>query len=159
MSDDAPARRPTRVRELPLTMEVTIRRPPEEVWPYLVDWERLDRWMVEGKDFRVVSEHREGLGVEAQATIRIAGIATRDRIRVTRWEPPLVLEIAHLGWVEGTGHMELSPADGGTRLWWRETLVPPWGWVGALAMRMLAPVLRRTFRRDLDLLKRLVERN
>jgi uncharacterized protein YndB with AHSA1/START domain len=134
-----------------------IRRPAETVWPYLVDWERLDQWMREASEFRVTSEAREGVGVEAEATVRIAGISTRDRIRVTRWEPPWILEIAHLGWVTGTGYMELSPAEVGCRLFWREQLVPPWGPVGRLGMRMLRPLMRREFRRDLDELRELVE--
>ncbi|MDQ4005793.1 MAG: SRPBCC family protein [Actinomycetota bacterium] len=137
---------------------VDITRPPAEVWPYLVDWERLGRWMREARDFTVVGDRREGVGVEATATIRIAGITTRDRIRVTRWEPPSVLEIAHLGWVGGSGYQELSPTDDGSHLFWRETLQPPWGVIGRIGIRMFAPVMRRIFQRDLELLRELVQR-
>ena len=45
---------------------------PEQIWPYLVEWERLGRWMKEASDFRVVSKHREGVDVIAMATIKIA---------------------------------------------------------------------------------------
>jgi uncharacterized protein YndB with AHSA1/START domain len=143
----------------PMVFSMTehIRRPPEVVWPFLVDWERLDRWMAEARAFRVVGRRREGVGVEAKATIRIAGITTRDLVRVTRWEPPRVLEIAHLGWVRGRGFMQLSPRDGGSTLLWREELRPPWGVVGRLGMSLAFPLMRRTFRRDLRLLKALVE--
>lgn len=135
-----------------------IARPPSAVWPYLVDWEHLDRWMEEISDVRVVTGHRHGLGVEAEATVRIGGISTRDHIRVTRWEPPRVLEIAHLGWVRGSGHMELTPTGDQSVLAWRELLVAPWGPVGALGMRAFRPVLRRVFRRDIRRLRHLVER-
>lgn len=138
-------------------MGIHIARPLETVWPYLVDWERLDRWMSEGSDFRVIGSQREGVGVEAEATITIAGISTRDRIRVTRWEPPAVLEVEHLGWVRGSGYMELSPTEDGCRLFWRETLIPPLGPLGWLGMRMLSRLIRGTFRRDLEALRRLVE--
>jgi uncharacterized protein YndB with AHSA1/START domain len=138
--------------------EVTIPRPPNVVWPFLVDWERLDRWMKEARDFRVTGRQREGVGVEAEATVRIAGITTRDRIRVIRWRPPKVLELAHLGWVKGTGSMQLSPTDEGTRLRWREELTPPWGPLGWVGMWTVGPVIRRTFRRDLELLRTLVTR-
>ncbi len=138
--------------------EVDIPRPPHVVWPFLVDWERLDRWMKEARDFRVTGPQRAGVGVEAEATVRIAGITTRDRIRVTRWEPPEVLELAHLGWVNGTGTMRLSPFAEGTHLWWREELTPPWGPLGWMGMTIFGPVIRRTFRRDLQLLRTLVAR-
>ena len=136
---------------------IDIRRPAEAVWPWLVDWEGLPRWMREMRNVRVVGPQREGLGVEAEATVRIGGVTTRDRIRVTRWEPPAVLEIAHLGWVTGSGYMELSPSEQGTRLFWRETLVPPWGVLGRLGMVLIRPLMRLTFRRDLRRLRALVE--
>jgi uncharacterized protein YndB with AHSA1/START domain len=138
-------------------MNIRIARRPEAVWPFLVDWERLDQWMREARDFRVVGEQREGVGVVAETTVRIAGIATRDRIRVSRWEPPWILELQHLGWVKGTGYMELTRGDRGTELFWREDLIPPWGILGRVGMRAAAPLMRRVFRRDLRLLRELVE--
>ncbi len=144
-------------RSIHITMGVDIARPSEVVWPYLVDWENLDRWMTEGRGFRVIGGQREGVGVEAEATIRIGGITTTDRVAVTQWEPPVALEIAHLGWVSGSGYMELSPTEEGSHLFWRESLVPPWGIIGRIGLRLFRPLLRRTFRRDLRILKELVE--
>jgi hypothetical protein len=43
-------------------------------------------------------------------------------------------------------------------LFWREALVPPWGRIGRMGLALLRPLMRRTFRRDLDLLTELVER-
>lgn len=144
-------------RAITIISTVDIARPPQAVWPYLVDWEHLDRWMREARDFRVIGERREGVGVEAEATIRIAGISTRDRVRVSQWDPPVALEIEHLGWVKGIGYMELSPTDEGCHVFWREELFPPWGPLGRSGIRLVSPFMRRVFRRDLRLLKALVE--
>jgi uncharacterized membrane protein len=140
-----------------ITVEIDIDRPADAIWRHLVDWERLGRWMQEARDVRVVGEQREGVGVEATATVRIAGLTTTDRVRVTRWEPPHILEMLHLGWVKGAGYMELSPLDRGTHLFWREEMVPPWGIIGAIGLRMLTPLMRRTFARDLRLLREIAE--
>jgi uncharacterized protein YndB with AHSA1/START domain len=145
-------------RAISIINTIDINRPPEGVWPFLVDWERLGLWMKEAREFRVVGDQREGVGVEAEATIRIAGITTHDRVRVTRWEPPAVLEITHLGWVKGSGYMELSPTDEGSNMFWREELYPPMGFLGGIGLRMLGPTMRRIFQRDLRLLKSLAER-
>lgn len=142
---------------LVFSMEIELPRPPEAVWPYLVDWEGLDRWMREASGVRVIGDRREGVGVVAEARIRIAGIATRDTIRVSRWEPPAILEVEHLGWVKGSGYMELGTTEHGSHLFWRETLRPPLGLLGRLGMRLLSPVMRRIFRRDLEALRSLVE--
>ncbi len=136
---------------------VEIAAPPEAVWRRLVDWEHLDAWMREASEFQVVTSHREGVGVEARAKIRIAGITTVDTVRVSRWEPPGWFEIEHLGWVKGSGLMHCRPTPAGTWLWWRETLVPPWGLVGWVGMRFLRPAMGWVFRRDVRLLKALVE--
>ena len=141
-------------------METFINAPPEIIWDYLVDWEGLDRWMKEASNFKVNTPHREGLGVVAEATIRIGFMKTTDRIQVTRWGPPHLLGLEHLGWVKGEGIMELHPGslDGSaTRLRWKETLIPTWGAVGALGIRLWKPLMRRIFVRDLRLLKTLVE--
>jgi len=145
-------------RAVSIVSTIDIARPAEAVWPYLVDWERLDRWMREASGFKVIGGQREGVGVEAEATIRIAGIRTRDRIRVSKWDPPVALEVTHLGWVKGTGYIELGPAEVGCHVFWREELFPPWGPLGGLGLRVFAPLMRRVFQRDLDLLRSLVER-
>jgi uncharacterized membrane protein len=141
-----------------IDMSIRIDAPPEVVRGYLVDWENLDRWMIEGKGFCVTSEHREGVGVTAEATIRIAGITTTDPVEVTRWEPPETLEISHRGWVAGKGLMTCNPAPWGTFLFWQETLYPPLWIPGAIGLRLFKPIMRRTFERDLRLLKALVEK-
>jgi hypothetical protein len=115
--------------------------------------------MREASDFEVVSPHREGVGVEALATVRIGGISTRDRIRVDVWEPGRHLGIAHLGWVAGRGDLRLAPlGPHETRLDWREELVPPWGVAGAVGLLLFRPLLARVFRRDLRMLGELVRK-
>ncbi len=136
---------------------VDIDAPAEVVWTYLVDWENLGRWMLEASDFQVIGDKREGVGVEAEATINILGVKTRDRIRVSAWEPPSRLVIDHLGWVKGDGLMRLFERDGGTHIYWRETLIAPLGPLGAIGIRGFQRVMRRIFTRDLNELKRLVE--
>jgi hypothetical protein len=109
--------------------------------------------MLEASDFVVTSAHREGIGVEAEATITIAGIKTRDKVRVTGWEPPRRLAIEHLGWVSGAGEIYVVPSGPGrSHLFWREELYPPLGLLGALGLTAFKPLMRRIFVRDLDVL-------
>ena len=101
--------------------------------------------MLEASDFEVIGDQREGVGVEAKATVRIAGIKTRDTVRVSMWEPPRILVIDHLGWVQGSGEIQLQPVSEGTRMRWKETLFPPrrLGPFGRVGLRAAAPLMRR----------------
>ena len=150
----------SRRKPRPVVIEVleTMPGPPEAVWSLITDWEHQDDWMLEASDFEVIGEQREGVGVEAKATVRIGGLRTRDRIRVAMWEPPRILVIDHLGWVKGSGEVQLVPIEGGTRMRWRETLFAPrvLGPFGRFGLRLFAPLLRRTFRRDVRVLRSLV---
>jgi uncharacterized protein YndB with AHSA1/START domain len=135
----------------------TMPGPPEVVWELITDWEHQDDWMLEASDFVVTSQRRAGVGVEAEATIRIAGLTTRDRVRVVAWEPNRMLSIEHHGWVAGRGELHLTPLGASlTHLYWREVLKPPLGPLGALGLSVLKPLLWRTFERDLRVLESLV---
>lgn len=142
----------------PVTIALTaeVPAPPEVVWRLITAWERQGEWMLEARDFRVLGEQREGVGVQAEATVSIGGITTHDRIVVTEWEPPRLLGIRHLGWVSGEAELRLDPAgDSGTAVAWQERLHPPLGPLGALGLRLFRPLLRRTFARDLRVLAEL----
>lgn len=145
-----------------MTVVVDLRRtlpgPPSLVWELITDWERQDLWMLEASDIVVDSEHREGIGVTSEATVKIGPISTRDSIRVDAWEPQRHLGIEHLGWVGGRGDLWLEEAGAETDFRWREELRPPWGWLGAVGLRLYRPLLERAFRRDLDALERLVRK-
>lgn len=144
-------------RPLVLQMDRVVPGPPEVVWELVTDWEHQGDWMLEASEFRVISAHRRGEGVEVEATIKIGGIRTRDRVRVVGWEPPQRLRIAHHGWVTGYGTIRLARLeDGATLVRWTEELHPPLGPVGWLGIRIFAPLMARVFRRDIRILEGLV---
>ncbi|MGH2756521.1 MAG: SRPBCC family protein [Actinomycetota bacterium] len=141
-----------------IELTVTLPGPPDVVWELLTDWEHQGDWMLEASDFVVVSAARTGIGVEAAATVKIGGIKTRDRIRVTGWEPPKRLAIEHLGWVSGRAELHLTPGldAPATHLYWKEELRPPLGLLGALGLSAFKPLMMRVFQRDLRVLQGLV---
>ncbi|MEX2537830.1 MAG: SRPBCC family protein [Actinomycetota bacterium] len=144
------------MKPIVMALSTDLPGPSDIVWELLTDWEHQGEWMLEASDFVVVSPNRTGVGVEAEATVRIGGISTRDRIRVDVWEPERHLGIVHLGWVGGRGDLHLTPLGDSTRVDWREELHTPLGPLGAVGMRIFRPLMVRTFRRDLAVLARLV---
>ncbi|MEU7137966.1 SRPBCC family protein [Nocardia sp. NPDC046473] len=146
-----------------VTVSADISAAPQRLWDLLTDWENQGEWMREASDFEVTSPHRSGVGVTVATTVRIAGIATRDRIRVDVWDPPngsspAHLGIEHLGWVKGRGDIHLTELPNTrTHLAWTEHLHPPLGLVGTLGMRLLTPLFTHTFHQDLARLRSAAE--
>ncbi len=140
-----------------VTMSAEIQAPIGAIWSYLVDWEGLHRWMSELSALRITSTRRQGVGVEGVASVRIGGITTTDRIRVTAWDPPSRLTIVHLGWVSGSGIMVCRESAHGTVFTWTERLQPPLGALGWMGMQLLRPLIKRTFAADVRRLKALAE--
>jgi hypothetical protein len=113
--------------------------------------------MSELSALRITSTQRQGVGVEGVASVRIGGITTTDRIRVTEWDPPVRLTIVHLGWVSGSGIMVCRALARGTIFTWTERLHPPLGALGWIGMQLLRPLIKWTFAADVRRLKALAE--
>lgn len=122
-----------------------------------MDWERQADWMLDADRVRVVSSHREGVGVRLAVRTRLFGIpAFTELMEVTDWDPPARLTIRHGGPVAGEGTWTLEDVPGGTRFTWAEDvrLQIPAG--GELAARCYAPVLRLLMGRAMQGLRRYV---
>jgi len=130
----------------------------EEAWGRLLAWEDQTAWMKDADSVRVLTSHREGVGVVVAVKTRVLNVPVFiERLEVTLWEPPRRLVMAHLGLVRGVGEWALQPAGGGTRLTWTEDLglsVPVLGEIALLAYR---PLMRRLMRASLANLRSLLE--
>ncbi len=110
-----------------------------------MDWERQADWMLDADVVRVVSAHREGIGVRLAVKTRIAGLpAFTEPMEVLGWDPPRRLEIRHGSLVAGMGVWTLEPTVVGTRFTWSEDIrlaVPVAGEFAALAYRPIMRIL------------------
>lgn len=131
---------------------------PEEAWGRLLAWEDQSAWMKDADSVRVLTSHREGVGVLVAVKTRVLNVPVfTERLEVTLWEPPRRLVMAHLGIVRGVGEWALKPVAGGIRLTWTEDLglsVPVLGKIALLAYR---PLMRRLMRGSLANLRALME--
>jgi hypothetical protein len=147
----------------PLETRVEIAAPIDAVWAVLSDVTRQPEWMREMKAVRILSPGPVRAGTEAEATVRIFGIAVTDPVVVTEYVPPRRFAIRHLGRFAGGGELTLREGVGGgiggipptTVVEWREVLVPPvLPYVGSLVQW---PVLHWIFQDDLYRLRDLIE--
>ena len=117
--------------------------PIEEAWTVLMDWERQADWMLDADSVTVVSDQREGVGVQLAVRTRLFGIAAfTEPMEVVGWDPPRRLDIRHGSLVVGSGAWILDPIAGGTRFTWREEVRLAVPVLGELAAAIYRPIMR-----------------
>jgi hypothetical protein len=120
---------------------------PDEAWRALLRWEDQARWIRDAVSVRVLSPHREGLGVRIAVKSRVYQVPLfTEELEVTHWEPPHVLEMTHRSFVRGVGTWGLEPERAGARFRWSEDLALPIPFLGELALLVYRPFLRRVMR-------------
>jgi hypothetical protein len=117
---------------------------PGEAWRLLTDWERQPAWMRDAASVRLLTERRDGTGVQLAVRTRILSVPLfTERLEVVAWEPPRRLVIAHRSFVHGVGVWRVDPVPGGSLFRWVEEIslpVPLLGWIALAAYR---PFMRR----------------
>ena len=144
-------------RRIPIHTSVWIDTPRERVWNVLIDLDRQTIWMRDAIDIRLLGPGPLRLGTRLEVPTRVTLLRITDVLEVTGFDPPIRFAVRHEGPVRGEGEFMLIKDGDATELHWTEELEPPFGVLGEIALSVLAPIIRRTFRRDLRRLRRLVE--
>ncbi len=112
----------------------------DQVWEKLVDWEGQSEWMIQTKVWSDSTENSKanGLGVQVfaftglgaqqyPASKKTARFGILDHMVVTKWQPPTMCEVDHVGKViKGKGIFRLEKIDSGVRFHWFEEIKAPW---------------------------------
>jgi uncharacterized membrane protein len=142
-----------------VSVEATVERPPEEVFPLVADGERLPEWMEDFERVEQVSEGPPALGTEYRYKFKRSPESSFEWSefepgRRVAWSgPPLK---TGPGSLQPRGGIDVEPAPEGSLV--RVTLDPLPGGV----MKVVLPLMRRAMRngsvQNLSRLKALVER-
>jgi len=135
---------------------VTIRRPVEEVFAFLADFENVPRWNYAIVETKKISHGPDGVGTTYRQ-VRSLPSRSEEAFAVTAFEPPSRLEVhGQIGPFTATIGYLLVPMGDGTRLTNTVDLRPASG-----ALRLLAPLaasrVKMAVAANLDTLKQLLE--
>lgn len=136
-------------------LHVDIARPPEVVFPYLADPEKLQQWMSGLVESELLTEGVNGVGATSREVVEANGRRMELLVEVTAYEPNerLVADITSSAF-DITAEYRLETIPDGTRVHYRtETQLKGF-------MRLFSPFMERTvrekFEADLAALKRRV---
>ena len=137
-----------------IRVETELAAGPEEVWEDICDIASHVEWMRDAQAIVFTSEQRQGVGTTFDCPTRIGPIRLTDRMEITEWVDEAVIGVRHVGLVTGEGRFTLtSTGDNTTHFVWAETLHFPW-WLGGRIGGLIGKrLLRRVWRRNLQLLQ------
>lgn len=142
-----------------VSAQIELALPPRDAWSRLLAWEDQIAWIRDAVSVRVLTSHRQGVGVIVAVRTRVLGVPLfTDHLEVTVWDPPRRLVMAHRGLVRGVGEWLLQPAEGGTMFTWTEEPSLPLPILGELVLLAYRPFMCRLMRRSLSNLERMLRR-
>lgn len=126
-----------------------------ESWARVTDWARHSK-AVPLTTVRLAGAERSRVGAYVVARTGVGLVGVNDLMEITRWEPPGedgrgFCRLEKRGrLVRGWAELEVRPADGGSRVTWREQVLlarlPGWVVPDALARRMFGSALATLLR-------------
>jgi uncharacterized protein YndB with AHSA1/START domain len=154
------ARRAEEVAMPKLSWTVSVRRPPEEVFAYLADFDRHAEWSPKPFRIEAKTDGPVGVGSKFHSTGWIPGDSKHENdVEVTECASP-----SRLAWssYEGgqtfTNVFVLSPQDGGTRVERTLDMPKPSGVVGVVFPLVSRFVVKPGVQKGLDMFKANLER-
>ena len=141
-----------------ITQHVDIAAPLAIVWEAASDLATHDRWMADAESIVFRSETRSGIGTVMEVRTVVGPFRTTDVMEVTEWDEGRSIGVHHTGLVTGQGRFELAPIAGATRFTWTEELTFPIWLGGPITAFFARPVLGWIWRRNLNGLKRELEK-
>jgi hypothetical protein len=128
------------------------------VWEEVRHVERHVDWMADAESISFRGEQRAGAGTTFDCVTKVGPIRLTDRMSITRWRDGREMGVRHEGLVTGVGSFTLARIRRDrTRFSWEERLVFPWWMGGPVGGVVGGVVMRRIWKRNLRVLKALVE--
>jgi uncharacterized protein YndB with AHSA1/START domain len=132
---------------------VEIARPPAEVFPWLLEEDKVPRWTGHLRTYERLGAGALALGSRIRQVLEVSGRVIDVQLEVTRFEPPQGAETRFAtNGIDVVSNYALAPAGAGTRLTQSIEAKPT-----SLGARMLVPVvqprLEQKLSEDLERLK------
>jgi hypothetical protein len=131
---------------------------PDQVWEVVRHVENHVDWMHDAVAIRFTSTSTSGEGTTFDCDTKVGPFRLTDKMEITTWVPPRSMGVRHVGMVTGTGEFTIaSIASDRTDFAWREDLRFPWWMGGPVGALVGGQVLKLIWKRNLRLLKAIVE--
>jgi uncharacterized protein YndB with AHSA1/START domain len=137
------------------TVEVT--QPPDAVFPWLLEEDKVPRWMSHVDEYRQLADGPLVAGSRLRQTIELSGSRVTFELEILRYEPPRSAEARFdTNGVQVVNLYVLEPAGAGTRLT-QSMDAKPTSFSARVLIPVVQPRLERKLTEDLERLRALLD--
>lgn len=114
---------------------IEIAAPPEKIWPFLVEPEKILKWCITFEKFEYTSEQRSGVGTPFYFEERAAGRLMKLNFAVTEWieNERVAFSMVSGNFVKGyEQRWTLEAIPSGSRFTFMEEIELPYGIIGKI---------------------------
>jgi uncharacterized protein YndB with AHSA1/START domain len=139
---------------------IEVNTPPERIWPFFVEPEKVLQWCITFKKFEYTSGQRSDVGAPLYIEEQAGGPLMKMHFKITEWKEN---EIIALRMISGTGvksyeqSWSLETIPSGSRFTFKEEIELPYGVIGKLIGLVLDGMSAATVDKMLIKLKTLAE--
>lgn len=141
-----------------IRVHTVIKATPDQIWEVVRHVENHVDWMHDAVAIRFTSASTSGEGTTFDCDTKVGPFRLTDKMEITTWVPSRSMGVRHVGMVTGTGEFTISViAPDQTDFAWREDLRFPWWMGGPVGALVGGQMLKLIWKRNLRLLKAIVE--
>jgi uncharacterized protein YndB with AHSA1/START domain len=114
---------------------IEIAAPPERIWPYFTDPEKILQWSITFRKFEYTSEHQHGVGTPIYIEEKAAGPVMKMNFEITEWVENEKIRLKMISGASLKSYEQLwtlTPIDSGTDFTFFEMIIFPLGILGRL---------------------------
>lgn len=114
---------------------IEIAAPPERIWPFFIDPEKVLQWSITFREFQFTGEQRGGVGTPLYIEEKASGPLMKMNFEITEWAENERLRIKMLSGAPLKSYEQLwtlAPTDSGTEFSFFEEIIFPLGVIGKL---------------------------
>jgi uncharacterized protein YndB with AHSA1/START domain len=139
---------------------IKIKAPPERIWPYLTDPEKIMQWCITFRDFRYTSDQQAGVGTPVFIEEKAAGPVMQMDFSVVEWTENEVVALRKVSGNMPKNYEQrwyIEAQNGESKFTFSEEIQLPWGFFGRLLESVMKGNSEKTIDKMLQILKNEVE--
>jgi len=121
--------------KMKIEKSIEIAAPPDRIWPFFIDPEKVLQWSITFKEFQFTGEQRGGVGTQLYIEEKASGPLMKMNFEIVEWTESERIRLKMISGASLKSYEQLwtlTPTDSGTEFTFFEEIIFPLGVIGKL---------------------------